>query len=1138
MADIERTATITIDADDSQAQKKYEGIIKWADKPIQLTIDADIKDALNGFKKLQQIIDELTNQSKDKPVKFLNVSGITKMQKQLEKLGTTLEEISNKIAFDNIRPSKMVENDIDNLNEKLKKTQDNLDRINQLRSRNLVGKKAQDVMGELFNPKVKNVDLGDSIFKNYIKYARELADLGGDLSKVKFNFNWIDEKGVKQSGVFSALDVIQKMKEKGALNVDDIIDMSGKNKVDANIDDITSKLKELDQEREQALAKEGRSFTVGLDEASIKAVTEALQELNKTIGGEEGKSLGIKEEDLKQIVGAIDDIKNSLGDDIKLGLDDTQIESVVSTFKELRETLESIATLLSQIDFSKVKINMPVDSAQVQVNKLKGTIVDMLQLLNNFSISNMESFNSRHNGILGLDENNVMDVYKRLMEYKNLIKQLTRQDPGQADGFLKDLNNEQGLESIQRRAQMLEKLGYQIGEIKTSLSGSFLQAEIIPIPDKAVTNAEEMLRILLGIQPALNEMQNNDGNIIGGANNAANEQQQIVEKLINSYKELYEAERLASTGYDNSENIARIKREQEDLRSKLVYDSDKKRVDQAKLAYTRTTEMDTYEKDLKRYKELYLKQQRSQQGQGGIFTSGEQAELDQVYGRLITQQNKWNSELQDGIELTSRQKSLMEEMASVQSDTISKIGDRQAKSMINTLDNQLSKLKSQSGTRTDEFDLEVEKYEEAIRHLKSELENIDFSQPDAEEQIRRLTGDYEDLRVAMERTANSDEFKFAKFETQNQLFASVEQWANRNKRAAKEFADELDLIRERIGQINTRADKADVVSMFEGVKAKAESQGLTGRTLGDRFTNQLKNSLTNLATYYLSFQDFIRYGRETVQVITDLDTALTEMRKVSDESLTSLQNYQIESFSTASDLGTTAVELQQSTADWLRLGRSFENAKEMAALSTKLLNVSEFTSIEDATKALVSATQAYTEVAGEDIVDKLNLIGNNFAVSTDELARGLQNAAAVLKTQGNDLDQTLALLTAGNLIGQDMSKASAGIRTIALRIAGTKEAKNEIADLGEDVDDFVVRTTSKTDKIIRDYTAVASNMYQGVSVLDANGNLRDTYDILLDISKIYKEIQETDKIAGTNRAQALVEELAGIVMPGNIEIYF
>ena len=91
----------------------------------------------------------------------------------------------------------------------------------------------------------------------------------------------------------------------------------------------------------------------------------------------------------------------------------------------------------------------------------------------------------------------------------------------------------------------------------------------------------------------------------------------------------------------------------------------------------------------------------------------------------------------------------------------------------------------------------------------------------------------------------------------------------------------------------------------------------------------------------------------------------------------------------------------------------------------------------------------------------------------------------------------------------------------------TEEAKDQLASLGEDVDDFVVQTSSKTQQIIKDYTAVASNAYQGIDVLDANGNLRNTYDILLDIAKVYKEIQEEDKKAGTNRANALVEAIAG-----------
>ena len=46
-------------------------------------------------------------------------------------------------------------------------------------------------------------------------------------------------------------------------------------------------------------------------------------------------------------------------------------------------------------------------------------------------------------------------------------------------------------------------------------------------------------------------------------------------------------------------------------------------------------------------------------------------------------------------------------------------------------------------------------------------------------------------------------------------------------------------------------------------------------------------------------------------------------------------------------------------------------------------------------------------------------------------------------------------------------------------------------------------------------------------ILDENGNYRNTYSILKDISEIYSEIQKQDKAMGTNRAQALIEELAG-----------
>ena len=251
---------------------------------------------------------------------------------------------------------------------------------------------------------------------------------------------------------------------------------------------------------------------------------------------------------------------------------------------------------------------------------------------------------------------------------------------------------------------------------------------------------------------------------------------------------------------------------------------------------------------------------------------------------------------------------------------------------------------------------------------------------------------------------------------------------------------------------------------------------LTGfRAVLSALGEKRKELMTYWTANFLNPQQIISWTRTGVTAVTELDTALTEMRKVSDESLSSLKAYQKESFGIADSVGTTAKQIQNSTADWMRLGENMSEAKESAKVSNVLLNVSEFDNIDDATNSLVSMSSAFKDLSKTEIVDVVNQIGNNFSVATDKLAEGVQNAGAALKTQGNDLYKSVALLTAGNAIPQDMSKASSGVRTISLRISGTEKAKAELQELGEDVDDYVVRTSSKTQQIIKDYTAVASN---------------------------------------------------------------
>lgn len=302
--------------------------------------------------------------------------------------------------------------------------------------------------------------------------------------------------------------------------------------------------------------------------------------------------------------------------------------------------------------------------------------------------------------------------------------------------------------------------------------------------------------------------------------------------------------------------------------------------------------------------------------------------------------------------------------------------------------------------------------------------------------------------------------------------------------------------------------------------------GRAGRTLWDTLKNSGFHQIAAQMAGMVGVYDIINLGKEGFNVVRKLNTALTEMRKVSDESLQSLKNYQATTFDTADSVGTTAKQIQNSTADWMRLGESMNQAAESAKDANVLLNVSEFEGIDEATKSLVSMSQAYKDLDKMDIIDVLNNIGNNYSISTDGLATALKDSASALVTANNDLNEAVSLTTAGNAITQDPSKVGAGLRTISLRLVGTEEAKQELSDLGEETDGMIT-TVSKLRDTIMDATKAASSDGKGFDILDSNGNYKSTYEIMQGLADLYDNIVKKDKELGTNNLNLLLETIAG-----------
>lgn len=101
-----------------------------------------------------------------------------------------------------------------------------------------------------------------------------------------------------------------------------------------------------------------------------------------------------------------------------------------------------------------------------------------------------------------------------------------------------------------------------------------------------------------------------------------------------------------------------------------------------------------------------------------------------------------------------------------------------------------------------------------------------------------------------------------------------------------------------------------------------------------------------------------------------------------------------------------------------------------------------------------------------------------------------------------------------------------GIRTIALRLTGTKEAAEELEEMGEDTSDMIM-SQSKMRELIMNATKVASNDYKGFDIQDELGRYKSTYEIMLGLAQIWDEIQQADFKTGDNRQNLLLESIAG-----------
>lgn len=303
---------------------------------------------------------------------------------------------------------------------------------------------------------------------------------------------------------------------------------------------------------------------------------------------------------------------------------------------------------------------------------------------------------------------------------------------------------------------------------------------------------------------------------------------------------------------------------------------------------------------------------------------------------------------------------------------------------------------------------------------------------------------------------------------------------------------------------------------LEQFRLRIEETGAASLTFGERMKKAFNDKLDFgiLASLVLSVR---RLLPEVYNRVKSINTSMIELRKVTDVPENTLSDYFDRATKSAKDLHASISTVITATANFSRLGFSLPDAEQLGGYAVKFFNVGDdVESIDDATSVIVSSMAAFNISADEamTIIDKLNEIGNNFSISSGGAAEALKRSASSLYTAGNDINQALGLIVAGNAVVQNPDSVGTTLKTLALRIRG---ASVELEEAGLDTDGMATSVSNLRDEI-KALTAV--NGKSGVDIMLDDSTFKSTYQILKEISGVF------DDLTDVNRA-SLLEMIAG-----------
>jgi TP901 family phage tail tape measure protein len=417
----------------------------------------------------------------------------------------------------------------------------------------------------------------------------------------------------------------------------------------------------------------------------------------------------------------------------------------------------------------------------------------------------------------------------------------------------------------------------------------------------------------------------------------------------------------------------------------------------------------------------------------------------------------------------------------------------------------------------------LESANEVLKNYKVSLQGVTELTKEQQNQINRLTQNCEKAAT---------EFKNLSAAEKGTIKVGVEKAIQRinkdlaeNTKYSAEAKAGLNALLEQLKSGDPSINLRKITEEIIKIENAEIAAGRAGKSLWDIFkTKSTYGFIGQMQSYlsmYVGFYGMVNAAKSVVSTVTELNSKIINLAKVSEN--TSKQIYaDFSSYADiAKDMGDTISDTIEATTNWAKNGYNIPDSKELARVALLYKNVGDNIDITSANESLVSTLKGFSMEAdqAEHIVDVINEVSNNEAISSAGIGEALQRSSAAFNAANTSLEKSVALITTTNSVVQDPDKVGNMWKVVSARLRGSE---TELSQMGEDTDGLV-KSTSKLQALVKGIT--------GFDIMKDENTYKDIYDIVLGISKTWSSLKDIDKAS-------LLEALAGKMQSNSLAAAF